>query len=52
VLQLVAEDRVELDAHLERYLRGVIAGNGNDGAKITVRQLLQHMQGRPTASGW
>ncbi|MEV5539661.1 serine hydrolase domain-containing protein [Saccharopolyspora shandongensis] len=45
VLQLVAEGRVELDAPVERYLPGVIAGNGNDGNAITVRQLLQHTSG-------
>ncbi|MEU5849226.1 serine hydrolase domain-containing protein [Saccharopolyspora shandongensis] len=45
VLQLVAEGQVELDAPVERYLPGVIAGNGNDGNAITVRQLLQHTSG-------
>lgn len=45
VLQLVAEGKVKLDAPIERYLPGVVAGNGNDGTKITVRQLLQHTSG-------
>ncbi len=45
VLQLVAEGKVQLDAPIERYLPGLITGNGNDGAKITVRQLLQHTSG-------
>lgn len=45
VLQLVAEHRVELDAPVERYLPGVVHGNGNDGNRITVRQLLQHTSG-------
>jgi D-alanyl-D-alanine carboxypeptidase len=47
VLQLVAEHRVALDAPVDRYLPGVIHGNGNDGRKITVRELLQHTSGLP-----
>lgn len=47
VLQLVAEHRVVLDAPIERYLPGVVRGNGNDGREITVRQLLQHTSGLP-----
>jgi len=45
VLQLVAAGQVELDAPIGRYLPGVVSGNGNDGTKITVRQLLQHTSG-------
>ncbi|MGA4838816.1 serine hydrolase domain-containing protein [Streptomyces sp. G45] len=47
VLQLVGERRVALDAPVERYLPGVVRGHGNDGRKITVRQLLQHTSGVP-----
>ncbi|MFE3152857.1 MULTISPECIES: serine hydrolase domain-containing protein [unclassified Streptomyces] len=47
VLQLVGEHRVRLDAPVERYLPGVVRGHGNDGRKITVRQLLQHTSGLP-----
>lgn len=47
LLQLVAEGRVELDAPVERYLPGVVHGNGNDGTRVTVRQLLQHTSGLP-----
>jgi D-alanyl-D-alanine carboxypeptidase len=47
VLQLVGEHRVALDAHVERYLPGVVRGNGNDGRLITVRELLQHTSGLP-----
>ncbi|MFE3191728.1 serine hydrolase domain-containing protein [Nocardia sp. NPDC059240] len=47
VLQLVGEGRVELDAPIERYLPGVVHGNGNDGNRVTVRQLLQHTSGLP-----
>ncbi|GAA1717487.1 serine hydrolase domain-containing protein [Streptomyces yatensis] len=47
VLQLVGERRVVLDAPVERYLPGVVRGHGNDGRRITVRQLLQHSSGVP-----
>ena len=36
-----------LDAPVERYLPGLIRGNGNDGREITVRQLLSHTSGLP-----
>ncbi|MGA5134851.1 serine hydrolase domain-containing protein [Streptomyces olivoreticuli] len=45
VLQLVDEGKVELDAPIERYLPGVVDGNGYDGTKISVRQILQHTSG-------
>ncbi|MEV6906044.1 serine hydrolase domain-containing protein [Amycolatopsis sp. NPDC051071] len=45
VLQLVGEGKVRLDAPIEQYLPGVVQGNGYDGNKITVRQLLQHTSG-------
>ncbi|MFE9413222.1 serine hydrolase domain-containing protein [Streptomyces sp. NPDC006704] len=32
---------------MERYLPGVVRGGGNDGRRITVRQLLQHTSGIP-----
>ncbi|WP_242882753.1 serine hydrolase domain-containing protein [Actinomadura litoris] len=47
LLQLVGERRVVLDAPVERYLPGVVRGNGNDGRVVTVRQLLQHTSGIP-----
>ncbi|MEU7576423.1 serine hydrolase domain-containing protein [Streptomyces sp. NPDC041068] len=47
VVQLAAEGRVRLDAPVERYLPGVIRGNGYDGRGISVRQLLQHTSGLP-----
>lgn len=47
VLQLVAEGAVALDAPVERYLPGLLRGGGNDGRRITVRQLLQHTSGLP-----
>lgn len=47
MLQLVGEHRVDLEAPVERYLPGVVRGNGNDGRVTTVRQLLQHTSGLP-----
>ncbi|XVU26392.1 serine hydrolase domain-containing protein [Actinoplanes sp. CA-054009] len=45
VLQLAAERRLSLDDTVERWLPGVVSGNGNDGRRITIRQLLQHTSG-------
>ncbi|MEV1085898.1 serine hydrolase domain-containing protein [Streptomyces sp. NPDC050211] len=45
VLQLVGEGKLGLDSTVERWLPGVVQGNGNRGDKITVRQLLQHTSG-------
>lgn len=45
ILQLVAERKVSLDDSVERWLPGVVQGNGNDGRRITVRNLLQHTSG-------
>ncbi|MES5820909.1 serine hydrolase domain-containing protein [Streptomyces sp. RG80] len=47
VLQLVGEGRMSLDDTVDRWLPGVVRGNGNDGRRITVRQLLQHTSGIP-----
>ncbi|MFB6892707.1 serine hydrolase domain-containing protein [Kitasatospora sp. NPDC056327] len=47
VLQLVAEGRVDLDASLDTYLPGLVRGEGIDGRRITVRQVLQHTSGLP-----
>lgn len=41
----MAENRLHLDDTVEHWLPGVISGNGNDGSKITVRQVLQHTSG-------
>lgn len=51
IMQLVAEGRIDLDAPIERYLPGVVQGNGNDGNRITVRQMLQHTSGVPDYVG-
>ncbi|HWO67570.1 MAG TPA: serine hydrolase domain-containing protein [Umezawaea sp.] len=47
LLQLVGEGKLSLDDTVDRWLPGLVAGNGNDGTKITVRQLLQHTSGLP-----
>ncbi|MGP3638429.1 serine hydrolase domain-containing protein, partial [Streptomyces sp. 24-1644] len=45
LLQMEAEGRLDLDDTVERRLPGVVRGNGNDGRKIRVRQLLNHTSG-------
>ncbi|MFF3650753.1 serine hydrolase domain-containing protein [Streptomyces sp. NPDC002181] len=47
VLQLVGEGRIGLDAHVDDYLPGLVRGEGIDGSRITVRQLLQQTSGLP-----
>jgi len=47
ILQLVQEGKISLDEPIETYLPGLLRGEGIDGAKITVRQLLQHTSGLP-----
>ncbi|WAL99798.1 serine hydrolase domain-containing protein [Streptomyces sp. Je 1-369] len=45
LLQMEAEGKLDLDDTVERQLPGLVRGNGNDGRKITVRQLLNHTSG-------
>ncbi|WP_425314614.1 serine hydrolase domain-containing protein [Streptomyces bicolor] len=45
LLQLEAEGRLSLDDTVEQWLPGVVRGNGHDGGRITVRQLLNHTSG-------
>ncbi len=45
VLQLAAEHRLSLNDTVGHWLPGVVHGNGNDGAVITIRELLQHTSG-------
>ncbi|MEV7028140.1 serine hydrolase domain-containing protein, partial [Kitasatospora sp. NPDC093558] len=45
LLQLEGEGRLSLDDSVEKWLPGVVEGNGNDGRAITVRQLLNHTSG-------
>ncbi|MBD9702622.1 beta-lactamase family protein [Streptomyces sp. ID01-12c] len=51
LLQLTGEGRLSLEDRVERWLPGVVEGNGNDGRRITVRQLLQHTSGLPDYIG-
>lgn len=44
-LQLVGEGTLSLDDTVGKWLPGVVAGNGNDGGRITLRNLLQHTSG-------
>ncbi|MCO5999700.1 serine hydrolase domain-containing protein [Actinoallomurus rhizosphaericola] len=45
ILQLAGEKSLSLDDTVEHWLPGVVRGNGNDGSKITIRELLQHTSG-------
>lgn len=47
LLQLVGEGELTLEDTVDGWLPGVVAGNGNDGREITIRQLLQHTSGLP-----
>ncbi|MGW6454652.1 serine hydrolase domain-containing protein [Streptomyces sp. NPDC055078] len=47
LLQLEAEGRLDLDDTVDRWLPGLVRGNGNDGRRMTVRQLLNHTSGVP-----
>ncbi|WP_433417815.1 serine hydrolase domain-containing protein [Microtetraspora malaysiensis] len=44
-LQLVAEGRLSLDDTVDEWLPGLVHGNGHDGGKITIRQLLNNTSG-------
>lgn len=50
-LQLVGEGKVRLDEPIETYLPGLVRGDGIDGNRITVRELLQHTSGLPDYEG-
>ncbi|MGH1295859.1 serine hydrolase domain-containing protein [Bacillus pretiosus] len=45
VLQLAEENRLNLDDSIEKWLPGVVQGNGYDDKQITIRQLLNHTSG-------
>ncbi|MFD3807829.1 serine hydrolase domain-containing protein [Streptomyces sp. NPDC058611] len=47
LLQLVGEGRIGLDDPVDTHLPGLLRGDGIDGRRITVRQLLQHTSGLP-----
>ncbi|WP_101386399.1 serine hydrolase [Streptomyces sp. TLI_146] len=48
VLQLVAEGKISLDASVDTYLPGVVRGDGIDGSRITVRDILRQTSGLPS----
>ncbi|MEI4623771.1 beta-lactamase family protein [Bacillus pfraonensis] len=45
LLQLAGEKRLNLDDSIEKWLPGVIQGNGYDSKQITIRQILNHTSG-------
>ncbi|MFF4188905.1 serine hydrolase domain-containing protein [Streptomyces sp. NPDC001691] len=45
MLQLEEEGKLSLDDTVERWLPGLVQGNGNDGSKIKLRQILNHTSG-------
>ncbi|MEV5266788.1 serine hydrolase domain-containing protein [Streptomyces werraensis] len=45
LLQLEAEGRLSLDDTVDSWLPGLVSGNGHDGTRITLRQLLNHTSG-------
>ncbi|WP_028593259.1 serine hydrolase domain-containing protein [Paenibacillus assamensis] len=45
LLQLAGENKLSLDDSVEKWLPGVVQGNGYDGSQITIRQLLNHTSG-------
>ncbi|MFF0739457.1 serine hydrolase domain-containing protein [Streptomyces sp. NPDC004111] len=45
VLQLEAEGRLDLDDTVEKWLPGLLKGNGYDGRTVTLRRLLNHTSG-------
>ncbi|MFF1699720.1 serine hydrolase domain-containing protein [Streptomyces sp. NPDC058257] len=48
LLQLQGEGKLDLDDKVDKWLPGVVQGNGNDGRRTTVRQLLNHTSGIPS----
>ncbi len=45
LLQLEAEGTLSLDDTVDSWLPGLVTGNGHDGTRITLRQLLNHTSG-------
>ncbi|WP_028594902.1 serine hydrolase domain-containing protein [Paenibacillus assamensis] len=45
IVQLAEEGKLNLDDSVEKWLPGIVQGNGYDGNKITIRQLLNHTSG-------
>ncbi|MFI5617907.1 serine hydrolase domain-containing protein [Streptomyces sp. NPDC051567] len=51
ILQLEAEGRLDLDDTVEKWLPGLVEGNGHDGGAVSVRQLLNHTSGISSYTG-
>ncbi len=51
LLQLEHEGKLSLDDTVDRWLPGLVKANGNDGTKITIRELLNHTSGLPDYAG-
>ncbi|MGW0909502.1 serine hydrolase domain-containing protein [Streptomyces sp. NPDC002853] len=45
VMQLAAEGRLSLDDTAEQWLPGVVRGHQHDGARVSIRMLLNHTSG-------
>ncbi|MDW7614824.1 serine hydrolase domain-containing protein [Peribacillus simplex] len=45
LLQLAGENHLNLDDSIEKWLPGIIQGNGYDAKQITIRQMLNHTSG-------
>lgn len=46
-LQLAGEKKLSLDDTVEKWMPELLKGNGYDGNKVTIRQLLNHTSGIP-----
>ncbi|HET7740294.1 MAG TPA: serine hydrolase domain-containing protein [Mycobacterium sp.] len=51
LMQLVGEGRLNLDDPIDKYLPGMVSGEGVDGRNITVRHIVQHRSGLPEFAG-
>jgi D-alanyl-D-alanine carboxypeptidase len=51
MLQLEQEGALHLDDPVDRWVPGLVSGNGYDGTRITLRNLLQHTSGIPDYTG-
>ncbi|CAM5660854.1 hypothetical protein SCYAM73S_05224 [Streptomyces cyaneofuscatus] len=51
LLQLAGEGHLSLDDTVDTWLPGLVRGHGNDGRRVTLRQLLQHTSGLPDYIG-
>ncbi|MDX2391206.1 beta-lactamase family protein [Streptomyces sp. DK15] len=52
ILKLEAEGSLSLDDAIDHWLPGALEGTGNDGSRITIRQLLQHTGSEGRGNPW